>query len=213
MAFSVVLDACVLVPHPLFDTLLRLADAGLYRPLWSEEILTEVRRTLVSKLALEDEKARRRVSRMRAAFPDAMVSGHEPLVSQMTNDPKDRHVLAAAVRAGASAIVTANIKDFPAEAVSPYEIEVVHPDSFLMDQLDLGPSLVIGSLREQAGTYRNPTWTPLKFYEALARTVPGFANQARKVDEEAARDLLPPGGHSDRRQTPLPLDAQSRDQW
>ena len=30
MAFVVVLDACVLVPHPLFDTLLRVAHAGLY---------------------------------------------------------------------------------------------------------------------------------------------------------------------------------------
>ncbi|WP_267888225.1 hypothetical protein [Mycobacterium ostraviense] len=30
-AFPVVLDACVLVPYPLVDFLLRLADEGIYR--------------------------------------------------------------------------------------------------------------------------------------------------------------------------------------
>ena len=33
---------------------------------------------------------------MQAAFPDATVSGFEPLVGDMANHPSDRHVLAAA---------------------------------------------------------------------------------------------------------------------
>lgn len=40
---TVVLDACVLVPIALADTLLRIAEHGLYRPLWSERILEDGR--------------------------------------------------------------------------------------------------------------------------------------------------------------------------
>lgn len=47
------------------------------------------------------------------SFPDATVAGYELLVDGMTNDPKDRHVLAAAVRANAEVVVTFNIRDFP----------------------------------------------------------------------------------------------------
>jgi hypothetical protein len=44
--YAAVLDACVLVPMPLCDTLLRCAeDPGLFRALWSEQILEEVKRT------------------------------------------------------------------------------------------------------------------------------------------------------------------------
>jgi len=58
----------------------------------------------------------------------------------MTNDPKDRHVLAAAVRGNADAMVTANLKDFPPTALAPYELEALHPDEFLLDQLALDPA-------------------------------------------------------------------------
>lgn len=137
MAFVAVLDACVLVPHPLFDTLMRTAHAGLYEARWSEQILTEVERTLVRRLGHSPERASIRISAMRLAFPHAGVTGHEDLVDAMRNDPKDRHVLAAAVRAGAGAVVTANLKDFPRAALEPYGIDPLHPDDFLLDLMDL----------------------------------------------------------------------------
>jgi hypothetical protein len=44
---TVVLDACVPIPKPLDDTLLRLAaSACLYLPKWSDEIMVVVPRTL-----------------------------------------------------------------------------------------------------------------------------------------------------------------------
>jgi predicted nucleic acid-binding protein len=46
----------------------------------------------------------------------------------MTCDQKDRHVLAAAVRANAEVLVTFNIKDFPPDSVRDFDIQVVHPD-------------------------------------------------------------------------------------
>ncbi|MDI5939670.1 PIN domain-containing protein [Micromonospora sp. PTRAS2] len=116
MAFSALLDTCVLYPAHLCDTLLRLAEVAAYRPLWSEGILTELGRNLVGR-GIPEERVHRRVTQMREAFPDAMVGGYESLIDGMTNDPKDRHVLAAAVRANAEVLVTFNIADFPEPAL------------------------------------------------------------------------------------------------
>lgn len=51
------LDACVLLPYQLADLLLRLADAELYEPLWSDAILDEVERNLIAKFNVSPEKA------------------------------------------------------------------------------------------------------------------------------------------------------------
>lgn len=114
----VVLDTCVLFPNYLRDTLLRMAEAELYEPLWSADILEELRRNIAEKVTAE--KAKALVETMAGAFPDSLVGGYEKLVPTMTNDPpKDRHVLAAAVGGQAHAVVTLNVKDFPAAAADP----------------------------------------------------------------------------------------------
>jgi len=46
--YVAVLDTCVLAPMPLGDTLLRLADnPAFYIPRWTDDILRELRSTLV----------------------------------------------------------------------------------------------------------------------------------------------------------------------
>jgi predicted nucleic acid-binding protein len=111
---SAVLDACVLYPIGLRDTLLNLAEAGCYRVLWTEEILTETSRNIVEDTpGLTAEHLDKTFAAMRRAFPEAMVEGYEHLVDSMTNDPKDRHVLAAAVAAEADVIVTLNTRPLP----------------------------------------------------------------------------------------------------
>ena len=152
------LDTCVLYPAHLRDTLLRLAERGLYRSLWSADIVDELRRNLVED-RFNPNAIDRLIGEMHTAFPDAEVTGYQSLIDGLTCDPKDRHVLAAAVRADAAAIVTFNIGDFPAASLEPFEIEVIHPDTFLLDQLDLAPSPVIdGALARdrQQRTAENP---------------------------------------------------------
>ncbi|MFN8229033.1 MAG: PIN domain-containing protein [Mycobacterium sp.] len=178
----VVLDACVLLPYPLADLLLRLADAELYEPLWSEVILDEVHRNLITTFGVPAEKATRRLHHMRSAFPNAAVTGYDDLIDAMTTDPKDRHVAAAAVRGNAALIVTANLRDFPPEALAPYDIEAVHPDDFLQDQLDLSPALTLQCLRQQRAEYTRPQFSFTEFYRSLAVTVPGFAALAAAAD-------------------------------
>jgi predicted nucleic acid-binding protein len=157
VAFAVFFDACTLVPINLTDLLLRLAEAGLYRPLWSADVLTEVQRTLPEvATAMTPAKAAHRVAVMRAAFPDAEVTGYESLIPVMTNAEKDRHVLAAAVRGGAAAIVTANLSDFPPEARNPYDIAAVHPDGFLLDQLELSRGPTRRCLHELVAARQRP---------------------------------------------------------
>lgn len=113
--YRVVLDACVLIPMPLADTLLRMAEAPrLYLPKWSQTIMDEVTRNLIAKWGMAPEKARRREEELRRHFPEAWVEGFDPIIDAMTNDPGDRHVLAAAVRSHSELIVTYNRRHFPA---------------------------------------------------------------------------------------------------
>jgi predicted nucleic acid-binding protein len=180
--FSVVLDTCVLYPAYLRDTLLRLAAAELYRPLWSTAILDELVTNLRGKAG--DDRAQRVRTNMSTSFPDAHVAGYDALIPSMTNDPKDRHVLAAAVRSTASAIVTFNLGDFPPEAVDPYDIEVLHPDAFLLNQLDLAPGAALQVLRRQVAGYREPTMDLFALAGALERCgCPDTADELRLLAE------------------------------
>lgn len=181
--YTALLDACVLVPVALADTLLRLAEHGLYRPLWSERILDETTSAIERVHPdLADGRARRRATAMTAAFPDALVTGWEPLVDGITlPDPDDRHVVAAAVRGRADAIVTANLRDFPDHAVRGLGISVQSPDLFLLDQLDLAPTATITALHDQARATRRPPITPETLLAHLAACgAPRFAAAARK---------------------------------
>jgi hypothetical protein len=118
---------------------------------------------------------------MARSFPDALVTGYETLIDGMTNDPKDRHVLAAAVRANAEAIVTFNVRDFPEPALKPYDIPAVHPDDFLLDQLDLYPGLTIDVLEQQAASYQREPTTIAGVLPLLERTgLPQFTAEVRR---------------------------------
>lgn len=74
MPFSAVLDTCALYPAHLRDTLLRLAERGLYRALWSDDIVEELRRNLIE--LVEPPTVDRLLDQMAAAFPDAEVTGY-----------------------------------------------------------------------------------------------------------------------------------------
>lgn len=170
--YRVMLDACVLIPMPLADTLLRMAEAPrLYLPRWSQTIMDEVTRNLIAKWDVAPEKARRREAELRRHFPEAWVEGYEPLIDAMTNDPGDRHVLAAAVRSHSELIVTYNRRHFPAPSVQPLEIDVQGPSTFLRGLYDLDAGLSVGKLHEQAGVIG--VSLP-RLLNSLSKNVPGF---------------------------------------
>ncbi len=143
--FRVVLDACVLYPMHLRDVLLQAAAEGLYQVYWSKEILDEATRNLVANLQIDAPKAVRLVGMMSGAFPEAAVTDYEDLIDAMRNDPKDRHVVAAAVKVGAQVIVTENSEHF---AVMPDGIEAQTANEFLCNLFDLNPDRMILALEK-----------------------------------------------------------------
>jgi hypothetical protein len=85
------------------------------------------------------------------------VSGYEELAATVAlPDEDDRHVLAAAIRAGAQVIVTTNLKDFPPAALEPFDIEAQHPDAFVLHLLSLDAGAVARAVVAQAASLRNP---------------------------------------------------------
>ncbi len=166
----------------LRDTLLRAAVKRLYRLYMTEEILDEVRRNLLRKGKIADsELADRLVERIRRAFPSSMVDAYSILVPKMTNHPKDRHVLAAAVAAGATVIVTHNLADFPIRALDPHGIVAQSPDDFLVDLYASSPDTMIRILQEQSAFLRSPHMSVEEVLDTLARQqVPRFAALLKK---------------------------------
>lgn len=169
--FRVLLDANVLYPFSLRDTLLRAAADGFYQLFWSEQILDEVERNLVSKGRITIEQAKRLRRAMTTAFPESMVTGHEPLIAAMPNHDADRHVAAAALRAGAQVIVTSNLKDF---RELPEGIEAQSPDEFLCNLFDLDPRSRAALVEGQAAALKNPPRSCDELLGGLAKMVPGF---------------------------------------
>jgi predicted nucleic acid-binding protein len=180
MPFSVVLDTCVLFPAHLRDTMLRLAERGLFHPLWSAEILDELRRALV-RHHVAKAHVDRLLDQMTEAFEHSLITGYEATEATMTNHPKDRHVLAAAVHSRASAVVTFNTRDFPDDSVRPHDIEAIAPGTFLLDQLDLAPTALIDVLMAQAAANRRAPKTLPNLLDALSKAgVPDFADEIRR---------------------------------
>jgi len=182
--FRALLDTCVLFKPLLCDTLLTVAEEGLFQPLWSQDILDELRRNLLEHRVTETG-VDYRIGQMAKHFPGAIVTGHRSLISAMTNDLKDRHVLAAAVRGRADVIVTQNIRDFPSSSTAPYDIEVIGQDSFLLDQRDLDRDAVYRALDRQVSRYRREPRTVGDLLIALGRPgngCPGFAKSCHADD-------------------------------
>ena len=129
------------------------------------------------------ERAARFEAALKEAFPNAMVEVPEDLIEQMTNDPGDRHVVAAAVIAKAQVIVTSNLRDFSPASLNPWGIVALHPDVFLNRLYEIAPDSMANLVLQQAEDLKNP---PLSVDELLVRLreeVPVFADRIQRYYE------------------------------
>lgn len=176
-----VLDACVLYPAPLRDLLLNAADLRLFTPKWTAQIQAEwTRNLLLNRPELTATQLQRTTAAMQLAFPEAAVHDYEPLIASLhLPDPDDRHVLAAAIRAPASVIVTANLKDFPPASLHAHGVEAQHPDRFIATLLQAQPERMLQAFRQQVSFLRNPPKSAQEVLETLHRV--GLPTTASKL--------------------------------
>ncbi|MDB2407544.1 PIN domain-containing protein [Jannaschia sp.] len=161
--FTALLDANVLVPALERNIILSLAEADLFRPRWSKPILAETS-SAICRILNDAQRpdaeaaADRAVVNMRLSFPDAEVEGFEGLMAAFSDlpDPKDRHVIAAAVETRATVIVTDNLRDFPSHITARHGIEAQTGDAFIANAIDLDPRIAQRALVKMLERLRNP---------------------------------------------------------
>lgn len=162
MLVRALIDADTLYRRHVRNHLTWQALMGVFELCWSPRVLDETRAHLIERsvATFGEERADRvevvlgtvteALQGAGAGFevPEEQVAEYE---GQMTNDPKDRHVLAAAVAISASVVITGNKKDFASEDTTPWGVRALTADEFLLEQLSADTvDAVTAALGEQA---------------------------------------------------------------
>jgi len=169
-----VVDACALANARVADVLLRLAQEGAHKVLWSSQILEETERTQREKLKWRPSIVESYHKRLAEVFPDAVISGHEKWIDQCTNDEGDRHVLACAIEAGARYIVTFNERHFKDADLAHWNVCALTPNDYLWMRFWQDKE----RLKEQLSTVADKKEILLRaMLEGLLRDCPSFAKR------------------------------------
>ena len=106
-----VLDTDVIYSRVLHELIGRLAyQERLLTLIWSDELLNEAQRTLVTGKPVPQQVAERWVNYIRQAFPDQRIeTDHLPTslaLTTLTTDPGDHHICALAIAGHADLLLT-----------------------------------------------------------------------------------------------------------
>ena len=181
-----VLDACILYPPSLRDLLMWLASARVYAPRLTDEIHAEwIRNVLADNPEVTLAQLDRTRRLMNQVTPECLVSGYETYIPSVSlPDMNDRHVLAAAIEANATVIVTFNLTDFPVATLETYGIEPLHPDVFLSVLFDDSPELFLRVVQLHRASLKNPPKIAADYIETLRTN--GLKGLALRVAAKAA---------------------------
>ena len=188
--FTAFFDSNAFYGARLRSLLLFLAQTGLFRARWSADVHREWIESLLEKrsdLTVADlEKTR---VAMDASVLDCLVTGYDGLIPGLTlPDQNDRHILAAAICARASVIVTFNEKDFPADVLEKYGIHTRHPDDFVMDVIGIDEATCLAAIDDDITHYKNPPLTIDDYISSLEKAglqkSSAFLKEIRIVFEE-----------------------------
>lgn len=151
MAFSPVIavcDACILYPFHLRNVIVQAGADRLFHARWTDAIHDEWMRNLLANTpGLSADRLETTKRLMDLALPKASVAGYEKHMPAINlPDPDDRHVAAAAIEAGASTIITWNLRDFPAGELKKHGLVRQTPDAFLSGLYEQVPERLTGSL-------------------------------------------------------------------
>lgn len=164
-------DACILYPFHLRNLLVQCAVDRLVDARWSEDIHDEWIRNLAANdpsVSIERLTATRHL--MSAVLPDAMVSGYACHIAAINlPDADDRHVVAAAIAAGASLIITWNERDFPEAELARHKLRAQTPDALLMNLYAAVPDVVVAATANARQNLRRSRISAAEYLDALER--------------------------------------------
>jgi predicted nucleic acid-binding protein len=179
----VFVDTNVLFPFSVMDLMLALTEDGMHDLMWTQALLAEWERVIVRTQRRSAASAAAITSAIREYFADSEVpeAAYAHLIEQMHGkDPDDRVHMAAAVAGRATAIVTWNLADFPAEALASNGVRVCTPDDYLCGLLAVWPSEMLDTVVRLAAEKRRPPMTPEDLADSLSKAgVPAFAQRLR----------------------------------
>lgn len=177
----VVLDANLLYPFQLRNLLVQFGVDGVIAPRWTARIHEEWMSNLVTAGRAPLDRLRRTRDLMDRALPHADVQGWKQHMDGLVlPDPDDRHVLAAALAAGAGTILTMNLRDFLGSALAARGVQAVHPDGFLRELHDADPELVRASAEAAHANLSRSTPSFVDYLDALERQgLPALARRLR----------------------------------
>lgn len=165
------LDASVMYPAPLRDFLMVLAVNDTFKARWSRQVHQEwITAVLRNRPDISPIQLDRTRGLMNSHIPEALVDNFEHLIDGLSlPDPDDRHVLAAAIKGRCTVIVTANLKDFPSSVLSTFNLEALHPDTFILRLFDTAPLDVVSAAAEQRQNLKNPPKSVADYLTTLER--------------------------------------------
>lgn len=178
----VVLDANLLYPFHLRNLLVQFGVDSVIAPRWTARIHAEWIGNLVAAGRAPEERLLLTRDLMNGALPAAEVRGWEARMDGlMLPDPDDRHVLAAALAAGAGTILTMNLRDFPASALAPHGVAAAHPDAFLCGLHDADSDLLRASTEAAQANLSRSTPSMAAYLDVLDRQgLPRFTRRLRR---------------------------------
>ncbi|GAA4924849.1 PIN domain-containing protein [Nesterenkonia rhizosphaerae] len=130
----IVVDANLLVSRTLRDYVVYSAGRQAYSLHWSPRILDEMRTNLQQQFGFTSVDAQALQRGLVRYMPQAMVEvdQRDVLVAQESaTDAKDIHVLAAALSARASLLVTENVSDFDREWMGEHDVKLMRTGELL----------------------------------------------------------------------------------
>jgi predicted nucleic acid-binding protein len=124
--------------------------------IWSEELRSEARCTLISRKQVSEAAAERWVGYLREAFPDQCIDisrmSPEIDLAMLTSDPDDQHVCALVI-AGDADLLLSDDRGYLRDGLAEHHVEVITPDAYLCMALHDDPEAVIGALQSQAAAW------------------------------------------------------------
>lgn len=120
---------------------------------------------------------------METVFTDARTLKDKELKTPINlPDKDDVHVVETAFNSHANYIITFNLKDFPKDELSKYDIEAIHPDDFVCQMLDDLPDVILKAFTNQVLLLKKPTKTADEVLTAIKRCgLPKTENKLRRL--------------------------------